>query len=195
MFRRFTLQTVLLLATAGIFATAGAQEEESEGWDVASIPGDARTIDIDTRSGTWMSLDVSPDGRTIAFDLLGDIYTVGIDGGEATNINSGLAWSMQPRFSPDGSEIASAHLSYLAAVSADAGYDFVRSVCARAAAYGLPALFISIPSTDDWDWTHYVDRQAVAPAPAQLYGIGLSNRSWLINTAEVSIRVFSNYEY
>ena len=53
-----------------------------------------------------MSVDVSPDGQTIAFDLLGDIYTLPIGGGEARSINSGHAWSMQPRFSPDGSEIA-----------------------------------------------------------------------------------------
>nr|MDJ0941597.1 amidohydrolase [Woeseiaceae bacterium] len=75
-------------------------------WDVNDIPGDARSVAIDTREGTWMSLDVSPDGSTIAFDLLGDIYTLPIEGGEATAINSGLSWSMQPRFSPDGSQIA-----------------------------------------------------------------------------------------
>lgn len=80
--------------------------EEEEKWDVNRLPGEARSIDIDTRSGTWMSLDVSPDGKRIAFDLLGDIYTLPIEGGEASSINSGLAWSMQPRFSPDGSEIA-----------------------------------------------------------------------------------------
>ena len=35
-----------------------------------------RHLAFDTREGTWMSLDVSPDGKTIAFDLLGDIYTL-----------------------------------------------------------------------------------------------------------------------
>ena len=54
-----------------------------------------------------MSLDVSPDGSTIAFDLLGDIYVLPIAGGEATAINSGLSWSWQPRFSPDGQRIVS----------------------------------------------------------------------------------------
>ena len=83
-----------------------AAEDAEEKWDVNAIPGDARTITIDTRSGTWMSLDVSPDGETIAFDLLGDIYTLPIAGGEATSINSGHAWSMQPRFSPEGTQIA-----------------------------------------------------------------------------------------
>ncbi|MBT8086034.1 MAG: hypothetical protein KJN72_12475, partial [Woeseia sp.] len=53
-----------------------AEADESESWDVNNIPGTPRDISIDTTSGTWMSLDVSPDGRTIAFDLLGDIYTL-----------------------------------------------------------------------------------------------------------------------
>ena len=80
--------------------------DDEEKWDVSAIPGESREVAIDTRSGTWMSVDVSPDGQTIAFDLLGDIYVVPASGGEAKAINSGFAWSMQPRFSPDGSEIA-----------------------------------------------------------------------------------------
>ncbi len=61
---------------------------------------------IDTDEGTWMSLDVSPDGREIAFDLLGDIYVVPMAGGEARALTSGVAWDMQPRYSPDGKRIA-----------------------------------------------------------------------------------------
>jgi Tol biopolymer transport system component len=53
-----------------------------------------------------MNLDVSPDGRTIAFDLLGDIYTMPIGGGRATRIAAGMAYETQPRFSPDGRQIA-----------------------------------------------------------------------------------------
>ena len=53
-------------------------------------------IKIDTKTGTWMSLDVSPDGKTIAFDLLGDIYTMPINGGRATAIAAGMAWEIQP---------------------------------------------------------------------------------------------------
>ena len=48
-----------------------------------------------------MNVDVSPDGRTIAFDLLGDIYTMPIAGGTPRRISSGLAFDMQPRFSPE----------------------------------------------------------------------------------------------
>jgi Tol biopolymer transport system component len=58
-----------------------------------------------TSKGTWMSLDVSPDGQTIVFDLLGDLYTLPITGGKATRITSGIAHDMQPRFSPDGKRI------------------------------------------------------------------------------------------
>src|SRR5205085_3286896 len=52
------------------------------------------------------NVDVSPDGRTVAFDLLGDIYTLPIAGGTPRRITSGLAFDMQPRFSPNGQLIA-----------------------------------------------------------------------------------------
>ena len=65
-----------------------------------------RTIEFTTDEGTWVSLDVSPDGKTILFDLLGDLYTVGIDGGEARAITTGAGVRRQPRYSPDGKSIA-----------------------------------------------------------------------------------------
>jgi imidazolonepropionase-like amidohydrolase/Tol biopolymer transport system component len=73
---------------------------------VAQPPGPSKEVVVDTDEGTWMSLDVSPDGRDIAFDLLGDIYVVPLAGGEARALTSGHAWDMQPRFSPDGKRIA-----------------------------------------------------------------------------------------
>src|SRR5688572_32363794 len=63
------------------------------------------TIRFTTTEGTWMSLDVSPDGRTIVFDLLGDIYTLPIEGGQAKRIVGGMAFESQPKFSPDGKTI------------------------------------------------------------------------------------------
>jgi len=78
-------------------------------WDVQNppfSPDSLREAVIDTDEGTWISLDVSPDGTQIVFDLLGDLYLMPITGGRATPLTSGLAWDMQPRFSPDGSEIA-----------------------------------------------------------------------------------------
>ncbi len=76
-------------------------------WDVMAPRGiPFRDVQIDTDEGTWMDVDVSPDGRTVAFALLGDIYTMPIAGGTPTRIAEGLAWEVQPRFSPDGSRIA-----------------------------------------------------------------------------------------
>jgi Tol biopolymer transport system component len=71
--------------------------------DLPLIP--TRPLKFTTDEGTWMSLDVSPDGKTIVFDLLGDIYTVPMTGGTATRITSGSGFDGQPRFSPDGKSI------------------------------------------------------------------------------------------
>ncbi|MBM3441756.1 MAG: amidohydrolase family protein [Bacteroidetes bacterium] len=64
-----------------------------------------REVRFTTAEGTWMSLDVSPDGQTIAFDLMGDIYTLPISGGEATPVTKGMAWETHPRYSPDGKRL------------------------------------------------------------------------------------------
>lgn len=66
----------------------------------------ARHLRTTVTKGTWMSVDVSPDGQRIVFDLLGDLYTLPITGGEATRLTSGMAHDAQPRWSPDGSKIA-----------------------------------------------------------------------------------------
>ncbi|HMG91687.1 MAG TPA: amidohydrolase family protein [Chryseolinea sp.] len=65
----------------------------------------ARKIRVKTNEGSWMSLDVSPDGKTIAFDFLGDIYTMPITGGKPIQFTKGLAFDSHPKFSPDGKKI------------------------------------------------------------------------------------------
>ncbi len=64
-----------------------------------------RSLQFTTDEGTWMSVDVSPDGATVVFDLLGDLYTIPIGGGSATRITSGQGFDAQPRYSPDGSQL------------------------------------------------------------------------------------------
>jgi len=92
------------LAALGRVATAQTAQRADTGSALPITP--VRTLRFTTDEGTWMSLDVSPDGRTILFDLLGDLYTVPIDGGDATRRTSGMAWDYMPRWSPDGSTIA-----------------------------------------------------------------------------------------
>jgi len=64
-----------------------------------------RKVEFTTDEGTWLSLDVSPDGKTIVFELVGDIYTLPIEGGQAKLIDGGMSFDSQPKFSPDGNWI------------------------------------------------------------------------------------------
>ncbi|HNR75487.1 MAG TPA: amidohydrolase family protein [Parvularculaceae bacterium] len=104
------MKSILLagVAVAAFAASAlAADEKDEKKWDVSAPPGaEIRKIKIDVDEGTWMNVDVSPDGRTIAFDVLGDIYTMPIAGGAPRRIAEGLSFDMQPRFSPDGKKIA-----------------------------------------------------------------------------------------
>jgi hypothetical protein len=84
-----------------------APPAEPQKWDITAPRGATiRQAPIRTDEGTWMDVDVSPDGRMLAFSLLGDIYTMPIAGGIPTRIAEGLAWEIHPRFSPDGNRIA-----------------------------------------------------------------------------------------
>ncbi|MBU0866052.1 MAG: amidohydrolase family protein [Alphaproteobacteria bacterium] len=109
---RFALALAATLAcSTSVFAQqaapAPAADAKPEKWDVNAPPGmTTRKVPIAVDEGSWMNIDVAPDGRTIAFDLLGDIYTMPIEGGTPTRIAEGLAFEHQPRFSPDGKRIA-----------------------------------------------------------------------------------------
>ncbi len=95
-------------ATLPAFAGEPAAEKKDEKpkWSVETPSGTPTLAPIDVREGTWINLDVSPDGSQIAFDLLGDIFVMPIAGGEATALTDTVAWDMQPRWSPDGKRIA-----------------------------------------------------------------------------------------
>jgi Tol biopolymer transport system component len=64
-----------------------------------------RVLEFTTEEGSWMAVDVSPDARTLIFDLLGDLYTLPLTGGEASRLTSGMGFNSQPRYSPDGHHI------------------------------------------------------------------------------------------
>ncbi|MCF2859685.1 amidohydrolase family protein [Pseudoalteromonas sp. SMS1] len=93
------------LSNPSIAAPAGAQNDTAN-WDVLNPPGEKQTITIDTNETTWSNLDVSPDGKQVIFDMLGDLYVMPIAGGKATALTNDRAWNFQPKFSPDGKHIA-----------------------------------------------------------------------------------------
>lgn len=115
--RRLTALAALLLMSGSALAQTAppapapaadtAKADKPEKWNVNAPPGvTTREVRIAVDNGTWMNVDVSRDGKLIAFDLLGDIYTMPIAGGTPKRIAEGLAYDHQPRFSPDGKRIA-----------------------------------------------------------------------------------------
>ena len=100
------------LATAvprpGVDATQASASSNATQWSVnePAFAVAAQTVKLDLQTGTWMSLDVAPDGRSIVFDLLGDLYRLPIEGGMAEALTSGHAWDIHPQISPDGTQLA-----------------------------------------------------------------------------------------
>ncbi|MDB4880347.1 MAG: WD40-like beta Propeller containing protein [Gemmatimonadetes bacterium] len=109
---RRSLVTALcvLIGAAASSTAAQAQSATSDsggGHALRELPlSPTKPLRFTTDEGTWLSVDVSPDGRTIVFDLLGDLYTLPIAGGRATRLTSGQAFDGQPRWSPDGTQLA-----------------------------------------------------------------------------------------
>jgi imidazolonepropionase-like amidohydrolase/Tol biopolymer transport system component len=102
------MKRYFLFCALAISITITFGQEKEKKWDVShpTGAGQSKQIQLDTDEGTWINLDVSPDGRQIVFDLLGDIYIMPIAGGQAKALRSGLPMEVQPRFSPDGKSIS-----------------------------------------------------------------------------------------
>ena len=101
------LKKITLTVFCLIIVTIGFSQETTK-WDVAN-PGHSFKYNkhkFTTDEGTWMNLDVSPDGQTLVFDMLGDIYSLPITGGKAKALRTGIPFEIQPRFSPDGKFIS-----------------------------------------------------------------------------------------
>ncbi len=112
MTKRFLIALLAIAITIPVAAQRKKKKKKEDSkekkWDVAA-PGDDfnyKPHTFTTNEGTWMNLDVSPDGTTIVFDMMGDIYTMPISGGKAKVLRSGIPFEIQPRFSPDGSKIS-----------------------------------------------------------------------------------------
>ena len=96
-----SIKSTLTILFSFIMLSTHAQD-----WDVTKPVEEYSETTISVDEGTWMNLDVSPDGQKIVFDLLGDIYIMPISGGDATPLRTGHAYEVQPRFSPDGTQIS-----------------------------------------------------------------------------------------
>ncbi len=112
---RSTAPLAIVLLMVGIafgprvlMAQAETDSTATSDWDVTAARGDTRRVDFTTDVGTWMSVDASPDGRWIVFDLLGHVYRVSMAGGDAELLtkDAGVSVNYHPRFSPDGRTIA-----------------------------------------------------------------------------------------
>ena len=95
-------RVLILLLAAAAFAQDQKPAPKKPGLPLKS----ERKIEFETDEGTWLSLTLSPDGKTIVFELLGDLYSLPVSGGEAKQITSGMAFDSQPAISPDGKHIA-----------------------------------------------------------------------------------------
>jgi Tol biopolymer transport system component/imidazolonepropionase-like amidohydrolase len=102
------LVLAVAIVSAATFVPTTGQEKEPSGNRTPEglVLKTAETIEFTTDEVTWPSLDISPDGRTILFDVLGDLYTLPVAGGQATRIMGGLSFESQPSYSPDGKTIA-----------------------------------------------------------------------------------------
>jgi len=100
------MRLALFVTTFAVAVIGAAQQEAVAPAKRKGLPlKPERTIEFTTDEGSWISLDVSPDGRAMVFELLGDLYTLPIEGGEARRVTSGMAFDNQPRYSPDGKRI------------------------------------------------------------------------------------------
>ncbi len=107
MFKRsLTFLSLFISFTISAQKKPNSKSETKPDWDVNIPIGPTKSVSFDLDEGTWMNLDVSPDGKSIVFDLLGDIYSMPSSGGKAQCLRAGLAYEVQPRFSPDGKFIS-----------------------------------------------------------------------------------------
>ena len=104
--RLSSLRPLLPILLFGWFFSIPSSLLAQQNWSVETPTGPVRNLSFEASEGTTMSVDVSPDGGHIAFDLLGTIYEMPFGGGKATALTSGRSWNLFPRYNPDGTQIA-----------------------------------------------------------------------------------------
>jgi hypothetical protein len=71
----FTAAAMIVSSALGEPVSNSPKDSAGATWDVGvpHVPSD--TLEFDATEGTWITVDVSPDGKALVFDLLGNIYT------------------------------------------------------------------------------------------------------------------------
>ena len=107
------LLAALLIFSVNVFAqTDSDKDKKKKAKENKNLPlKPERFYELKTDTGTWMSLDISPDGQKIVFDLLGDIYIMPITGGKANRVTKGMAFDTNPRFSYAHHNLGTAYVS------------------------------------------------------------------------------------
>ncbi len=101
----FAKRLLIFIAALSFFSALAQDKSDKKKWDVNNPDGPFKEVSFTVNEGTWMNVDVSPDGKEIVFDLLGDIYTIPAGGGDAKVLRHNFAMEVQPRYSPDGKKI------------------------------------------------------------------------------------------
>ena len=83
----------LVLVTLVLPNTSAAQDD------------DLRTIEFETSEVTAPDIAVSPDGEWLIFTMLGHLFRLPVEGGEAEQLTFGPYYDTDPVFSPDGSRV------------------------------------------------------------------------------------------
>ena len=172
--RRLSPLLVCALSVAlwppSLTSSPAAVVQEPE-WSVEDPGGPTTLLEYTASEGTWLSVDVSPDGQRIAFDLLGHIYEMPVAGGDARRLTDGRSWNLSPRYSPDGSRLAftSDHSG-----SSEVYFEVAAGVTVVQSNLGLRCYFMSPQKMSQFPSAGLV-RKTIAYSPARNVAMGTGN--------------------
>jgi Tol biopolymer transport system component/imidazolonepropionase-like amidohydrolase len=158
------------------FGGVGGQAPRRAAAPAAKPAAKPVSIDVTVREGTSMSVAISPDGRTIATDMQGSIWTMPAGGGEMKRITDVFNDARQPMWTPDGGTIT--FFAYR-----DGGYD-IWSVNAD----GSNQKKVTWGAFDDREpiWSH--DGTRVAFSSDRGNPLGSDYNIWILDTRNGEFR-------
>lgn len=137
-------------------------------------------VDVAVTEGTSMAVAVSPDGKTLAIDLQGSIYTLPASGGEARRITGLFEDARQPVWSPDGKWIT--FFAYL-----DGNYNLW-----TIAPDGTKQHQLTWGAYDDREPAYSHDGRYIAFASDRDNPLGGSYNIWVLEVATGAVRRITN---